>query len=115
MADVFQADFIKTKMDQTKNGYPRVSFCFAVGSQAYEWVNLVYVGEKSPAVVKKAVTALLPEHYYVPELPSIEAFRDWYIAAGVEDVLKAGKYRVKVATTSEGYKRVYADRITVGA
>lgn len=111
MAEAYQGKFIKTKCDTTKGGYPRLSFCFAVGDSTYEWVNLAYVGEKSPAIVHRAVAALMPAGAYVPEFPTIEAFQDWYNQTGAEDVLKAGEYRVKVTETSEGYKRVYADRI----
>lgn len=52
------------KQDETKNGTPRVSFCWVYldddGNRHYLWNSVIYSGDYSPEVFQRTMQDMLP-------------------------------------------------------
>lgn len=99
------------KLDSTKKGTPRVSFCFSYLGESgvqYLWNSVAWIGEKSPEVFAKVVEAMLPEGDRCPRFADPnDAYG--YVAA-LRDRINTQKLYAKVGTNERGYDVVYVNR-----
>ncbi len=104
-------DFIKAKLDNTRNGNPRLAFCFALdGSTEYKWINVILTSPKSYEVLHSVMRGIYPVDAPI--------FEDPAAALAYFDALKATtvgkKYKIDWGETNDGYTRVFANMIAEG-
>lgn len=100
------------KQDETKNGTPRVSFCWLYldddGNHHYLWNSVIYSGDYSPEVFQRTMQDMLPEGTPVPQMPTAQDAAAY--AQAMKDKVNSVKLYAKEGTNAKGYRQVYVNR-----
>lgn len=100
------------KQDETKNGTPRVSFCWMYldeeGKRCYLWNSVIYSGDYSPKVFQRVMQDMLPEGTPVPQMPTAPVAAAF--AQAMVDKVNSVKLYAKEGTNAKGYRQVYVNR-----